>query len=71
MCGRARFALLAWAYLAREGAAIMADTRMQADVVVVGAGAGGLTAAAYLAQLGRHVVVVDRGAGAEVLPSLQ
>ena len=49
----------------------MADTRMQADVVVVGAGAGGLTAAAYLAQLGRHVVVVDRGAGAEVLPSLQ
>ncbi len=31
-----------------------------ADVVVVGAGIGGLTCAAYLAQLGRRVVVVDR-----------
>lgn len=31
-----------------------------ADVVVVGAGLGGLTAAAYLAALGRRVVVVDR-----------
>ncbi|MBK9180897.1 MAG: NAD(P)/FAD-dependent oxidoreductase [Acidimicrobiales bacterium] len=31
-----------------------------ADVVVVGAGLGGLTAAAYLAALGQRVVVVDR-----------
>ena len=31
-----------------------------ADVVVVGAGIGGLTCAAYLAQLGRRVVVVDQ-----------
>jgi phytoene dehydrogenase-like protein len=33
----------------------------QADVVVVGAGTGGLTAAAYLAAAGRRVTVVDRG----------
>lgn len=31
-----------------------------ADVVVVGAGIGGLTCAAYLAQLGKRVVVVDQ-----------
>lgn len=31
-----------------------------ADVIVVGAGAGGLTAAAYLAAAGRRVTVVDR-----------
>ena len=31
-----------------------------ADVVVVGAGTGGLTTAAYLAAIGRRVVVVDR-----------
>jgi all-trans-retinol 13,14-reductase len=34
-----------------------------ADVVVVGAGTGGLTAAAYLAAAGRRVTVVDRGFG--------
>lgn len=31
-----------------------------ADVVVVGAGIGGLTCAAYLSQLGRRVIVVDQ-----------
>jgi phytoene dehydrogenase-like protein len=31
-----------------------------ADVIVVGAGAGGLTTAAYLAASGRRVIVVDR-----------
>lgn len=32
-----------------------------ADVIVVGAGIGGLTTAAYLAAVGRRVLVVDRG----------
>ena len=32
-----------------------------ADVIVVGAGIGGLTAAAYLAAAGKRVLVVDRG----------
>lgn len=31
------------------------------DVVVIGAGTGGLTAAAYLAAAGRRVTVLDRG----------
>lgn len=39
----------------------MTDRHEGADVVVVGAGAGGLTTAAYLAASGRHVVVIDRG----------
>ena len=34
--------------------------RWDADVAVVGAGIGGLAAAAYLQSLGKHVVVVDR-----------
>ena len=38
----------------------MTESRPHADVIVVGAGAGGLTAAAYLAALGRRVTVVDR-----------
>lgn len=38
----------------------MERTLRDADVVVVGAGLGGLTTAAYLAVLGRRVVVVDR-----------
>jgi all-trans-retinol 13,14-reductase len=37
------------------------STLRDADVIVVGAGTGGLTAAAYLAVAGRQVVVVDRG----------
>ena len=38
----------------------MTGGRPDADVIVVGAGAGGLTAAAYLAAAGRQVTVVDR-----------
>jgi all-trans-retinol 13,14-reductase len=38
----------------------MTGSRPDADVIVVGAGAGGLTAAAYLAAAGRQVTVVDR-----------
>ena len=38
----------------------MATSTRDADVVVVGAGLGGLVTAAYLAALGRHVIVVDR-----------
>ena len=33
---------------------------MDADVIVIGAGPGGLACAAYLSALGKHVVVVDR-----------
>jgi phytoene dehydrogenase-like protein len=35
--------------------------RRDAEVIVVGAGTGGLTTAAYLAAAGKRVVVVDRG----------
>ncbi|BBX16791.1 phytoene dehydrogenase [Mycolicibacterium duvalii] len=38
----------------------MATTRSDAEAIVIGAGTGGLTAAAYLAALGRRVLVVDR-----------
>jgi all-trans-retinol 13,14-reductase len=38
----------------------MGSTAQEADVVIVGAGLGGLTTAAYLAESGRRVVVVDR-----------
>jgi all-trans-retinol 13,14-reductase len=38
----------------------MADEVADADVIVIGAGAGGLTTAAYLAAWGRRVIVVDR-----------
>ena len=41
----------------------MAGGLSDADVIVVGAGSGGLTAAAYLAALGRRVIVVDRSEG--------
>ena len=33
---------------------------MDADVIVIGAGPGGLSCAAYLSALGRKVIVVDR-----------
>ncbi len=38
----------------------MPGTGSDADVIVVGAGAGGLTTAAYLAALGKRVIVIDR-----------
>ncbi|HSD75850.1 MAG TPA: NAD(P)/FAD-dependent oxidoreductase, partial [Solirubrobacteraceae bacterium] len=38
----------------------MPATSRDADVIVIGSGAGGLATAAYLAALGRHVVVVER-----------
>ena len=38
----------------------MSSGRSDAEVIVIGAGSGGLTTAAYLAALGRRVIVVDR-----------
>ncbi len=38
----------------------MSNQGADADVIVIGAGAGGLTTAAYLSALGRRVIVVDR-----------
>jgi all-trans-retinol 13,14-reductase len=38
----------------------MRSSGRDAEAIVIGAGTGGLTAAAYLAALGHHVVVVDR-----------
>jgi all-trans-retinol 13,14-reductase len=40
--------------------AFSSSTQQDAEAVVIGAGSGGLTAAAYLAAMGRRVVVVDR-----------
>ena len=37
------------------------SSNRDADVIVVGAGTGGLTTAAYLAAAGKQVLVVDRG----------
>ena len=41
----------------------MDDTGTETDVLVLGAGIAGLTAAAALKQAGRHVTVVDKGRG--------
>lgn len=38
----------------------MSEQRMNADVVVTGAGLSGLTAAAYLARAGKKVIVLDK-----------
>jgi phytoene dehydrogenase-like protein len=38
----------------------MSSTAKDADVIIIGSGTGGLTAAAYLAVMGRRVVVVER-----------
>ncbi len=43
----------------REGVTMMFASN-DADAIVIGAGTGGLTAAAYLAVMGHRVVVVDR-----------
>src|SRR5436305_553308 len=39
----------------------MPDTNMQHDVIVIGAGIAGLVAANRAAQLGLHVVVIEKG----------
>lgn len=41
----------------------MEATRAETDVLVLGAGIAGLTAATVLVQAGRHVTVVDKGRG--------
>lgn len=44
----------------QEGAAFMAE-ELEVPLVIIGAGAGGMTAAMYAARAGLHTVVLDRG----------
>ena len=44
-----------------EGGALRGDRREEADVLVIGSGAGGATVAMRLAEAGKRVLVLERG----------
>jgi len=50
-----------WLQLVQSGREIREDTEIEAEVVVVGSGAGGAVAAAELAERGNAVVLVEEG----------